>query len=81
MMEETKTHVYYVLRLDFHFSGLCKYNLLHHSYIIQVKDTCIYKVGVNGGNQTSRYVLRLNFIALACVVHIHDIKLHHSSCS
>ena len=52
------------------------YNLLHHSCIIQVKDTCIYKVGVNGGNQTSRYVLQIS-----SVVRIHDIKLHHSSCS
>ena len=44
-----------------------------------MKDTCIRKVGVNGGNQTSRYVLRINFIPIACVVRIHDIKLHHSS--
>ena len=25
------------------------------------------------------YVLRLNFIPLVCIVHIHDIKLHHPS--
>ena len=29
----------------------------HHSYIIQVKDTCIHKVRGNGGSQRSRYVL------------------------
>ena len=67
-------HVYYVLRLDFHSSGLCTIYITVVSLRWRILDTCINKVGVNGGNQTSGYVLRLNFVALACVVRIHDIK-------
>lgn len=37
----------YILGIQIGFPFLWPvYNLLHHSYIIQVKDTCIHKVGV-----------------------------------
>ena len=59
MMKETKTQNYILCpQIGFPFLWPV-YNLLHHSYIIQVKDTCIQKVGVNGGSQTGSYVFGL----------------------